>query len=69
MTPGSSDDCRVSFFIEGGDLCAECADYRLTGKFSCEIKTAPRRIAALKRACSLSSLHSLSDPMPAAIGN
>jgi len=24
-----------TFFIEGGDLCAECADYRLTGKFSC----------------------------------
>ena len=32
-------------------------------------KNAPRRLATLKRACSLSSLHSLSEPMPAAAGN
>ena len=33
------------------------------------IKTAPRRSATLKSACSLSPLHPLSEPMPAAAGN
>ena len=28
------------FIIEGGDLCADHAGYRLTGKLSCQIKTA-----------------------------
>lgn len=33
------------------------------------IKTAPQRSATLKSACSLSPLHPLNEPMPAAAGN